>query len=47
MMKNTFRLTDALVLTEEMIKGLEQRSFICGQHIMWVYKIQEVLQKKT
>jgi hypothetical protein len=31
-------------LTEK-LKGLEQKSFISEQHITWVYKIQEVLQK--
>jgi hypothetical protein len=33
-------------LTEGLTKGLEQKSFISEQHIVWVYKIQEVLQKK-
>jgi hypothetical protein len=33
-------------LTEELIHGFEQNSFITQQHIMWVYKIQEVLQKR-
>jgi hypothetical protein len=32
-------------LTEELIKGLEQRSFISEQQ-MWLYEIQESLQKK-
>jgi hypothetical protein len=31
-------------LTEKLVKGLEQKSFISEQHVMWVYKIQEVLQ---
>jgi hypothetical protein len=34
-------------LTEELFKGLEQRSFIYEQNIFWVYKLQEILQKKT
>jgi hypothetical protein len=33
-------------LTEELTRGLEQKSFITQQHNMWVYKIQEVLQKE-
>jgi hypothetical protein len=33
-------------LTEELIHGLEQKSFIIQQHIKWVYEVQEVLQKK-
>jgi hypothetical protein len=30
-------------LTEELIKGLEQKSFTSDLCIRWIYKIQEVL----
>jgi hypothetical protein len=29
-------------LTEELVKKREQKSFISEQHIIWVYKMQEV-----
>jgi hypothetical protein len=32
-------------LTEELTDGLEQKSFISVHHIMWAYKLQEVLKK--
>jgi hypothetical protein len=34
-------------LTEKLIKGLEQKSFISEPCIMWVHNIQEVLQKRS
>jgi hypothetical protein len=33
-------------LTEELIHRLGQNSFITKQHIMWVYKVQDILQEK-
>jgi hypothetical protein len=36
------------MFNRKVFKGLEQKSFISEQNIMWIYKIlvQEVLQKK-
>jgi hypothetical protein len=31
--------------TEELVKEWEQKQFISEQHIMWVYKMQEVKKK--
>jgi hypothetical protein len=34
-------------LTEELIWGMEQKSFIGEQHILWMYKIQEIFIKEN
>jgi hypothetical protein len=33
--------------TEKLIKALQKESFSSERHIMWVYKMQEVLQKEN
>jgi hypothetical protein len=39
-----FLFEKCIRLADKLVKGLEQRSFISEQYIMWVYKIQEILQ---